>query len=197
MSKRKWVISMKKEKKGKKKKLPFKRTLSNNLFSLKMIWLASPIYLIVYLGSSIGYGLAEFLTTGHPLRRIVNGIEAGEKISGIVTYVVILGIICTAYHMFMNYFWNVKSEKQNARIWSSMNKRLFKKAAEVELACYENPEFYDRYVKAMDEATNRLYQVLRTVDGLVMRLVSLSANSILIFIIDPWLILFGLFPFAL
>ena len=34
----------------KKKKLPLRQTLSNNLFALKVIWEASPIYLSVYLG---------------------------------------------------------------------------------------------------------------------------------------------------
>ncbi|MBR6680907.1 MAG: ABC transporter ATP-binding protein [Clostridia bacterium] len=191
------VKTEKKGKKEKKKKLPFQRTVSNNLFSLKMIWLASPLYLIIYLGSSVTYGILDFLTTGHLLRKIVNGVESGGSISGIITYVAILGVICVIYYLSMNYYWNVISQKLWPRITSSMNKLLFKKSAEVELACYENPEFYDRYVKAMDEATNRLYKVLNTVDNLVMKFVSLSANSILIFIIDPWLILFGVFPFLL
>ena len=187
----------KKEKKEKKKKLPFKRTVENNLFSLKIIWQASPIYLIVYLGSSVIYGILDFLTTGHLLRKIVNAVEAGEPITDIMTYILILGIVCVCYYMFMNYFWNVLACRLNANIRLSMNGRLFGKSAEVELACYENPAFYDRYVKAMDEALDRLYKVLNTTDHLVMKLVSLSANSILIFIIDPWLILFGVFPFFL
>ena len=40
----------KKDKKEKKKKLSLSRTLSNNIFALKDIWIASPIYLAVYLG---------------------------------------------------------------------------------------------------------------------------------------------------
>ena len=52
----------KKEKKEKKKKLPLGRTVSNNMFALRAIFAASPIYLLVYLGSSFIYGTIEFLS---------------------------------------------------------------------------------------------------------------------------------------
>ena len=74
---------------------------------------------------------------------------------------------------------------------------LFKKAAEVELACYENPAFYDKYVKAMEEAENRTFRVMYTLDSLIAKFTTLFANSFLLFIIDPVLILFGLFPLLL
>ena len=34
----------------KKKKIPFRRTVSNNLFALRCIWEAAPLHLIIYVG---------------------------------------------------------------------------------------------------------------------------------------------------
>lgn len=190
---------MKKEKKtkDKKKKLPFKRSLSNNMFALKAIWRSSPIYLFVYLGSSLVYGILGFLSEGYMLRRIVNGIDAGESIESLVRYVVILGSICLIVYTALNWFWNVISQVKKRRIASYVEKQLFIKSVEVELACYENPTFYDKYVKAMDETFDRVLKVMYTLDNLISIFISLSANSLLLFIIDPWLILFGLFPLLL
>ena len=190
---------MKKDKKtkDKKKKLPFKRSLSNNLFALRAIWKSSPIYLFVYLGSSLVYGVLGFLSESYMLRRIVNGIDAGESIESLVRYVVILGSICLIAYTALNWFWNVISQVKKRRIASYVEKQLFLKSVEVELACYENPSFYDKYVKAMDEAFKRVLDVMYTLDGLISIFITLSANSLLLFIIDPWLILFGLFPLLL
>ena len=187
----------KKEKKEKKKKLPFKRTVSNNLFALRAIGTASPIYLAVYLGSSFVYGVLDFLSEGYLLRRIVNGVDGGESIESIVRYVLILGTVCLITYTILNWFWNVVSPVQRRKVGAYVEKMLFYKSARVELACYENPAFYDKYVKAMDEAYDRILKVMYTLDNLIARVIALSANSVLLFVIDPWLILFGLFPLLL
>ena len=184
-------------KKDKKKFLPFKRTLSNNLFALKTIWTASPIYIAVYLGSSVVNGILSFLSEGYLLRRIVNGLDSGEKIASILTYVIILAAVTLGAYTALNWFWHVVSPIKQRKITALIEKMLYRKSSQVELACYENPDFYDKYVKAMDEAHNRIIQVMDTLDDLIWRIVGLSANSLLLFVIDPWLILFGLFPLLL
>jgi len=187
----------KKKKKEKKKKLALGRTISNNMFALKEIWKGSPLYIAVYLGSSFIYGTFDFLTEGYLLRRIVNGIEAGESVTALLRYVFTLAIIILSVYTALSWFWNVTSPIQSRKIGAHIEKMLFRKAAKVELACYEDPAFYDKYVKAMDEAYDRILKVMYTLDNLIARVIALSANSILLFIIDPWLILFGLFPLVL
>ena len=184
-------------KKEKKKRLPLGRTMSNNVFALRLIGRAAPVYLAVYLGSSLIYGVVDFLSEGYLLRRIVNGLEAGESVSSIMEYVAILCLISLACYVPLSWFWNVISPIQTRRLGASVEKMLFYKAAEVELACYENPSFYDKYVKAMDEAYNRILKVMYTLDNLIARVIALFANSMLLFVIDPWLMVFGLFPLLL
>ena len=141
--------------------------------------------------------MLDFLTESYLLRRIVNGIMGGERIESIVRYVAILGVICLVIWTALSWFWNVESPIKRRRIAASVEKMLFKKAAKVELACYENPSFYDKYVRAMDEAYDRIINVMTTLDDLISRIVALIANTALLFVIDPILILFGLFPLLL
>lgn len=184
-------------KNSKKEKLGIKKTLDNNLFALKAIWNASPSYLLVYLGSSVIYGVLGFLSEGYLLRKVVNGIENGEDIDGLLTYVAVLGAVCCVVYLILNWFWNVMSPPRQRNIAANIEKMLFRKSAKVELACYETPSFYDKYVRAMDEAYDRMMKVMRSFDGLIDKTIALSANSLLLFVIDPWLILFGLFPLVL
>ena len=186
-----------KEEKKKKKKLPLKKTISNNVFALKTIWAASPVYLFVYLSSSIVYGILDFLTGTYLLRRIVNDVSSGAPISNVLIFTTVLGIITLLTYTSLQWFWNVTSQRMTRKIAMYIQKMLFKKAAQVELACYENPAFYDKYVKAMDEADNRCHRVMWTLDNLIQRFTALFANSLLLFIMDPLLIVFGLFPLLL
>ena len=197
VQRRKAARQERKKKKAEKKKLSLRRTLSNDLFALRCIGQASPIYLIVYLGSSLVYGLLDFLSGSFLLRQIVNGVEEGQSAAALIRYVLVLGGISVVSYMALRYFWNVGSVKPWNRIISSVEKRLYRKAASVDLACYESPEFYEKYVRAVEESHHRMMQVLWTLDNLVARIIALTANSFLLFYIDPWLMLFGLFPLLL
>ncbi|MBR2448206.1 MAG: ABC transporter ATP-binding protein [Clostridia bacterium] len=186
-----------KNEKQKKEKLSFKKTLSNNFFALKAIWQGSPSYLIIYLGSSFVYGILGFLTNTYLLRKIVNEVSNGGSVDGIINYTIVLSITCLISYTALHWYWNVGSLPAVRKIGADIEKKLFVQAARVELACYETPSFYDKYVRAMDEAYNRMISVMRSLDRLINKLIALAANSLLLFVIDPWLILFGLFPLVL
>ncbi len=187
---------MKKEK-DKKEKLSLGRTLSNNLFALSAVFKASPIYIIVYIASSFVYGILDFMTGTYLLRRIVNGLEAGESIESLIRYVAVFAAVAIPLQMMLSWYYNVIRPVESQKVGAYIDRQILKKSTEAELACYENPEFYDKYVKAMDEAYNRICSVMYTLDDLVWRCISFSANSALLFMIDPWLIVFGLFPLVL
>ena len=180
-----------------KKKLGFKRVVSNNTFALKTIWEGSPVYLIVYLASSVIYGALGFLSETYLLRKIVNGAQKGEDIGRLSIYLLVIGIVCVVVYQSLRWFWYVVSPPKQRKIAANIEKKLFSKAANVELSCYETTSFYDKYVRAMDEAYDRIIKVMWSLDGLIDKLINLSANTLLLFIIDPWLIVFGLLPLLL
>lgn len=66
----------------------------------------------------------------------------------------------------------------------------------MDLACFEDPKFYDKYVKAAGEASQRTGQVLATLNRIVQYIFTLSAMSFVIFTIDPVLIVFAVIPFV-
>ena len=80
---------------------------------------------------------------------------------------------------------------------SYINSLIFKKAQEVELGCYENPEFFDKYNRAtwvVDQGGfKRIIEGSAWTMGSVISLVFLV---IYLVDIDPWLLLFIACPFA-
>ncbi len=187
----------KKRKKDKEKTLSLGRTWENNIFALGVIARSAPAYLILYLLSSAAYSLLGFFSDSFLLRAIVNDVEAGTPAEKIFSYIIFLGLLNVAVMIPYNWFWNVMTPKYNRRMAGKIEKMLFRKAAEVDLACYETPTFFDKYVRAVSQTFDRVLKVMFSLDDLIGRLISLFANSFLLFLIDPVLILFGLFPLLL
>lgn len=78
---------------------------------------------------------------------------------------------------------------------SYINSLIFKKAQEVELGCYENPEFFDKYNRATWVVDQGGFK--RIIEGSAWTLgsiVSLVFLVIYLISIDPWLLVFILCP---
>ena len=182
----------------KKKKLPLRRTVDNNLFALRQVWETSKIYFIVYYVTTFINAPLNFLLGTYLIKLIVDSVEgSGWSTQAIFTYIFIVGGTAIAIWMASNYYWNMISPQYSEKINHTLRRKLYRKSTEVDLACYETPEFYDKYVKAMDETQDRIWKVMNTLDNLIWNVVSLALTSLLIFTIDPFLILFALIPLAL
>lgn len=186
-----------KQKKEKKKRLPWRRSVSNIFFALRQVWEVAPVYFIMYYAMTFVWGALDFLEGSYLLRMIVSGIEKATPTRRIVTFMLIIAIADVLASALNSYYWNVISPPKYQLVSATIRKKLFRKASTVELSCYETPAFYDKYMKAMDEANSRVEKVMGTIDNLIWNTISLCCNSFLLFLIDPVLILFGLFPLLL
>ena len=186
-----------KQKPEKKKKLPLGRTLQNTVFALKQVWQVSPPYFISYFLISILYAPVDFLSSTYLLKVIVDGVNDGIPTGKIITYIAVIAVWAIGTSIFSGICWNCVFPGVYDKVGAFICKKLFRSAAAADLSCYETPAFFDKYVKAMDEAHDRIYKVMNTLDNLIWRVAYISLSSLLLFTIDPWLILFALFPLIL
>ncbi|MBQ8511804.1 MAG: hypothetical protein IJ497_04250, partial [Clostridia bacterium] len=161
-----------KEKKDKKKKkdpnaLKLRRVISNNLFVLRIIHKTAPSYLPTYFFWSVGNALLDFLMSIWLLREIVNRYELGRPASEVIGMLLALIAAQLVWYLLIDTLPQIVYPRYRQRIVERIQTELFQKAAAVELECYENPEFYDKYVKAMDNAYGRCMDVVYTIDELV------------------------------
>ncbi len=184
----------KRKKKDKEKSLSAKRVASNTWFALNIVWESAPLYVIMYFFSTVWWGIMGFLSETYALRLVVNTAQTAQGIDSVIRFVVILGIVNIVGNSGLNYFWQVPTWRETRKFTSHAEGMLFRKAAKVELACYENPKFYDKYVKAMNEIHNRIMRTFEATDGMLDKIISLTANSFLLFVIDPWLLVFAMLP---
>ncbi len=183
--------------KEKKPRLPLGKVLSDNLFVLKIVHRASPWYMPTYFGWSVFGSIVNFLSGSYLLRLVINKMQHPDALSSVLLYVGIIFALNVFYRLLIGWINNKLYPRYNIKIVGAFQEMLFDKARRVELSCYEDPAFYDKYVKVMDTAYNRSMNVIYALDRLIWNGVSFFANAALLYIIDPWFVVFGLFPLLL
>ena len=170
--------------------------LQNNIYILKLISKASPGRIPFYLLVVVLEVATNFLFNVFVVRLVINNMQSGGDFGKIVRYIVIFGIVLVIYYILDNYFNEIYSPISDSIIYKNIQKQLFAKASEVDLACYENNEFYDTYMKAANE-TNRIAQmVLKSVGDMTNNILTIFSVSLMVFMIDPTFILFTIIPVA-
>ncbi|MCL1794669.1 MAG: ABC transporter ATP-binding protein/permease [Oscillospiraceae bacterium] len=166
----------------------------NNIYVLRLIHKASPGRMPFYF-LSIALGVAtNFLFNAFLLRLVINSVQIGRSFYDIVSYIAAIGIILVIYYVLNNYFNEVFVPISDRIIYKNIQKQVFAKAAEVDLACYESAEFYDKYMKAVNETGQISQTVLSSVGDMIYNILTIFSVSLMIFIIDPIFIAFAIVP---
>lgn len=189
-------MDKKNKQKNEKPKISFRRTVSNNLFMLKLLHKASPGRIAIEMGLWALEAIIGFFSWQYMLRLIVNGIEKGRDFYDLAVLLVAMTALNLVLVFVQQLWYQVFSGLYYQKTAKYFQELVYKKAASVDLACYENPEFYDKYMKALNETANRADGVASSCSMIVFSIVQFTANGALLFAIDPIFLLFLLIPLA-
>ncbi len=177
-------------------KLPFRRVLQNNLFMLGMIRRAAPAYIIIDIVLDLLWSVIEFFSGSFLLKVVVDHLGEGGDPVTLARFIVGMFAIHVTVFFAQQGFWQIYAPISQRKLSMAIRNALYTRMRTVELSCYENPEYYEKYVKAMNEAEDRAFNVLWALERLFGQVFSLIANALLLWSIDPILMLFALIPFA-
>ncbi len=191
------IFPFRKTKKTKENTISAGRALKNNLYVLGIIQKVAPIYLPTYFLWSVVGSILDFFIYTWMMRKVVNDFQLAKPMAGLIALVVALFAAQLIFDLFIEILRRLIYPRYQQRIVAAIERSLFEKAAKVELECYENPKFYDKYVRAMDNSYGRCMDVVYTTDSFIWRVVSLSTNLTMLLIIDPVLVLLSMVPLLL
>lgn len=180
----------------KKERLALRRVLQNNLFMLGMIRRAAPAYIVIEIILDLLWSVIEFFSGSFLLKVVVDHLGKGASLGQLTAVIVGMFVIHITVFFAQQAFWQIYAPISQRNLTMAIKNQLYTQMRAVELACYENPAYYEKYVKAMSEVDNRAFRVLWSLENLFGQIFSLVANALLLWVIDPVLILFALIPFA-
>ena len=175
------------ENKRKRPRQPFATVMGNNWFALKKVAHYTPALLVL---SFVEILLMELLSVGYTYFNYFLLNEIGAAEGSFLRAAVIIGVMSAAMLLLYGldkWFWFVFHPIMSEKLHYKMHEELFRKARELDLACFDDPEFYNDFVWAMDESQKRATQVVQDTVSFISRLIGFSSVFGLMLSIDPWI----------
>ena len=179
--------------KEQKKKINWKRTLKNNGYMLGLIVKAAPSVLILSVVLAVMGAVESFLLDTYLFQYALNALQEGTPLKTILITLGAMVAYSLIFMLFQSISWRYLDLKY-PKVDAYIHNLLQQKAVEVDLACFENTEFYDTYVKATEEATGRAYTVMNNLLNVIWVTINVAAIGTLIVTIDPIFLLLALLP---
>ena len=178
----------------KKDKLSLKETLKNAWYAMALgTSISKSIVIHSFFLWLVGYCEWVFFD-GIFMRRIVDALDQGRGFRPIFGFILISGAAFCACSIYSNYVENVVYPLETNRLFGGIYKKLYEKARNVELRCYEDSDFYNRYTMAMDGAEEKVTAIIRGILGTLIGSVSVTVVFWFMYEIDHYAILFIISP---
>ncbi|MBO7453015.1 MAG: ABC transporter ATP-binding protein [Clostridiales bacterium] len=176
--------------KDKKTKQPVSVVLKNNLFLLKLMLKASPAFVIIPAIDAIRGQLSIFFEHTVGIGYVLEAAEKGYPFERVAAVIVILAVAITLGMLFTVFSGDYIMEKERPKVKEKIKVMLYERAAKVDLACYDDPEFYNSQVLAISEVDNQIDKVEGLVINILSGLTAFLSNGIYFILKDKPSILF-------
>lgn len=176
------------------KKVP---VVKNIAFALKLVWQTDKkLLLCSFINMSTDMIFSVFLQNILFLKVLLGIIDSkgdfSEFTKNLIVFLV-LSVIVKGINWTANYIRQVSTKK----VLKGLNNKVFEKAIALDVSCYEDPEFYDKYQRATQILAWGLFvSVCDNMGSIVAGIISLSLVIGTVISIDPSYILF-LLPISL
>lgn len=178
----------------KKEKLSFGQTMKNVGYAVKLCMsISKSIMIHSFFLWLVGYFEWVFFD-GVFMRKIVDSLDKGVGFGPILSFILISGAVFCACSVYSNYVENVVYPLETNRLFGGIYRKLYEKARNVELRCYEDSDFYNRYTMAMDGAEEKVTAIVRGLLGTIIGSVSAVVVFWFMYEIDHYAILFIISP---
>lgn len=128
------------------------------------------------------------------LQYLVESLEKGRSFVQIMSFLLLTLLGFVIPNILSSWYVHVYKPKSDANIFESVNTMLFEKATRVELQCYENTEFYNRFTLAMKDCEQRLAQIVENQCTILTSSIASLFALYYMFRIDHYVIIFVVGP---
>lgn len=174
----------------------FRKLLADNLWLFKICYKAAPAYMVCYIIEAIRNELVVFLEFTLALNFVLECAEFGRPFEVAATFLLALLAFVVLGLLFNAFLYQKLQQKAQPKIKQAIKEMMFNKAKEIDLECYDNPEFYNDYVLSVSEVDNQIGRIFTLITNLCTGLVSIVLSGAFFIGNDPVSFIFIAVSFA-
>ena len=147
-----------------------KRMLSNNFFLLRLMFQRTPLYAISIVVEAVRHNLVNFLEQTICVYLILDVIETRKPYTKVLWVVGLFLLLDFGAAAISNLYEQKIKLKYLPIAQKNLKEMLYQKAGVVDLACYDDTEYYNDFMLSVSEADNaisRAEQLLRMTFGCI------------------------------
>ncbi len=164
---------------------PTHSTISNIFFFLKLMFRISPWLVIGECFWGVLMRLPTRIISVLGVKYVIDVIASGDDKMKIVYAVIAIGAVLAVSEvlnaLYRDFFFNAELEKMS----KGLSEMLYKKAKELDLSSYDDPDFYNNFILVINSMGTRVTMVLGLVQRYIGEVVSLLTIATILFTIDP------------
>ena len=128
---------------------------------------------------------------------ILNAIQRQRPFREVILIVALMGVFAILFRLMEDWYTDSYSEKTNHIIYARVSRKIFEKSAELELRSYEDPEFYNSFIKAAKESRENILTFLFNMAEAISCVFSIILTGSVMLTLDPVVIIFSLLRLAI
>jgi ATP-binding cassette subfamily B protein len=171
--------------------------IANYLYMLKFGWKYARFYIIATFALEIFHRVVIFFEHTYSIKFIIDTIQFHYPFSRVLVYIGIIFFsvtLCIGFGSWLDEYYKLKAKEQVHR---GIQQELFAQAARLDLANYDNPSYYNDFVRAINEAPQRFDDMMERVKQLCDYTFSALSAVIFVIFVDPTGFIFAIVGLSL
>lgn len=174
-----------------------KQVWKNNLFLLRKCFSASPVYIIFVTLEAAKGQLSVFFEHTYGIGYVLEAAEFHYPFRRVAAFILILAACITLGMVFGVIVSDYLAAKELPKIRRRVKLELYEKAKELDLKCYDNPDYYNELVLAISEADKQIDRCVTFLQNTASGITVFISTGIYFFAKDRFSILFAVVSFAM
>ena len=153
---------------------------------LAKVWKLCPAYIIFLALWSLMWAGIDTMAV-YFRNAMFNALDTSDQFMDVAVFIIFLAIFYLIVFIPDHIYGLILSPILDNKLRYRMHAELYRKAGRMDLACYDDPDFYNQFVWAMRESDSRAIAVVRALWNIVNRIISATAISALLLSINVWM----------
>ncbi len=159
--------------------------LMYDLRIIKKVWVLVPSFIVCLAINAIVWAFIDSLAV-YFRNAMFNALDTSGQFWDVAQYILALAIFYTVIFVPHHLYHQVINPILDNKLRHKIHEELYIKAQSMDIACYDDPDFYNQFVWAMNESDHRAISVVGQVSAVVHRLGAVSAITVILLDINVW-----------
>lgn len=181
----------------KKQRQSLRRVLSNNWFILKVSFAAAPFFMLFMVFEAVKQQVLVFVEHTYGIKFVLEAVEFNKPFSVVLHFLLIVFGAWAVSFALSGIYQNLVSQKALPKIEKKLKDMMYAKVREIDLECYDNPEYYNEFVLSISEAEKSITRTHQIIEAFFSGVTALITRGVFFLTTDAPSMIFVLASFGL